>query len=261
MRRKDGSFVVFDPLGSAGTVINGINALGEVAGNYVINDQAHGLLGRKDGTFVTFDPPGGFNTAPEWISDAGEIAGYYEDQLGVLHGFIRHKDGNFTVIDVPGAVTADGKSTFLMSLNDEGELVSHYSAGTHGADRGFIRHTDGIVANLDPPGGLTDDAAHADAEGYELRAVTLPLSENQLGDVAGYFDDSGGFVQGFVRHADGAFETFEAPGVTTGSGLGTFPTSINNKGEVTGYFYTGSIGVSHGFLMTPPATGISLPRK
>ena len=136
-----------------------------------------------------------------------------------------------------------------------------YSAGTHGADRGFIRHTDGIVANLDPPGGLTDDAAHADAEGYELRAVTLPLSENQLGDVAGYFDDSGGFVQGFVRHADGAFETFEAPGVTTGSGLGTFPTSINNKGEVTGYFYTGSIGVSHGFLMTPPATGISLPRK
>jgi hypothetical protein len=261
VRRKDGSFVVFDPLGSAGTVINSINVLGEVVGNYVINDQAHGLLGRRDGTFVTFDPPGGFNTAPEWISDAGEIAGYYEDQLGVLHGFIRHKDGNFTLVDVPGAVAADGKGTFPMSLNENGDVIGHYSAGTHGADRGFIRHKDGIVANLDPPGSVTDDAAHADAEGYELRAVTLPLSVNQLGEVAGYFDDSGGFVHGFVRHADGTFVTFEAPGASAGSGLGTFPTSINERGEVTGYFYIGSIGVSHGFLMARQTTGISTPRK
>lgn len=261
VRRKDGSFMVFDPLGSAGTVINTINGEGEAAGNYVINDQAHGLLGRDDGTFVTFDPPGGFNTAPEWINDAGDIAGYYEDEVGVLHGFVRHKDGTFITMDVPGAMAAQGKGTFPMSLNENGELTGHYSAGANGLDRGFVRSKDGKVTNLDPPGAILDDAAHADPDGYVLRAVTAPLSINGRGEIAGYFDDTSGFVHGFVRHADATFTTFEAPGATKGSGLGTFPAAINDRGEVTGYFYTGSIGVQHGFLMSPPATSAVAPRK
>ena len=261
VRRKDGSFAVFDPLGSAGTVINGINAQGEVAGNYVINDQAHGLLGRKDGSFVTFDPPGGFNTAPEWISDAGEIAGYYEDEAGVLHGFIRHKDGTFASVDAPGALSTTGKGTYPMGLNAGGDLIGHYSAGANSLDRGFIRHKDGATENVDPPGAITDDAAHADAEGYVLRGVTAPLSVNQRGEVAGYFDDATGFVHGFVRHADATFSVFEVPGATQGSGLGTFPASINDSGEVTGYFYTGSIGVQHGFVMSPQASGGVASRK
>jgi hypothetical protein len=261
VRRKDGSFAVFDPLGSAGTVLNAINAPGDVAGNYVINDQAHGLLGHRDGKFISFDPPGGFNTAPEWITDSGEIAGYYEDQLGVLHGFIRHKDGTFATIDVPDAIGGEGKGTFPMSLNENGELVGHYSAGGNGLDRGFVRHKDGSVASVDPPGGITDDAAHADAEGYVLRAVTAPLSVNERGEATGYFDDTSGFVHGFVSHADGAFTTFEVPGATPGSGLGTFPASINNAGEVTGYFYTGTIGVQHGFVMSPASTHAHAPRK
>lgn len=265
-RRKDGSFVVFDPLGSAGTVINSINAQGDVTGNYVVNDQAHGLIGHKDGTFVTFDPPGGFNTAPEWIADNGDVAGYYEDQLGVLHGFIRHKDGNFATLDVPGAVAADGKGTFPMSVSADGEAVGHYTVGDHGTDRGFIRHKDGAVENLDPPGSITDDAVHADPEGYVLHAVTAPLSVNQRGEIAGYFDDTNGLVHGFVRRAGGAFETFEVPGASTGSGLGTFPTSISDRGEVAGYYYTGTIGVAHGFIMAPqagtkPAPGSSARKK
>jgi len=261
LRRKDGSFIVFDPLGSAGTVINAINALDQVAGNYVVNDQAHGLLGRKDGTFVTFDPPGGFNTAPEWINDTGEIAGYYEDEVGMLHGFIRHKDGTFTTVDVPGAVAGEGKGTFPMGLNESGSMIGHYSAGANSLDRGFIRQKDGTFANLDPPGGITDDAAHADAEGYVLRAVTAPLGMNRLGEIAGYFDDTSGFVHGFVRHADAAFTVLDVPGASKGSGLGTFPASINDSGEVTGYFYTGAIGVQHGFLMTPPPSHTPASRK
>ncbi len=261
LRRKDGSFVVFDPLGSAGTVINSVNAQGDVTGNYVVNDQAHGLLGHKDGTFATFDPPGGFNTAPEWIADNGDIAGYYEDQLGVLHGFIRHKDGTFSVADVSGAVAAQGKGTFPMSVSENGEIVGHYTAGEHGMDRGFIRHRDGAVENIDPPGSITDDAAHADPEGYVLHAITDPLTINQRGEIAGYFDDTNGLVHGFVRRVGGAFGTFEVPGASTGSGLGTFPTGINDRGEVVGYYYTGAIGVVHGFVMAPQAGSNPAPQK
>ncbi|HWF40173.1 MAG TPA: hypothetical protein VG322_16730 [Candidatus Acidoferrales bacterium] len=261
LRRNDGSFAIFDPLGSAGTVINSMNAQGEVTGNYVVNDQAHGLLGHKDGSFVTFDPPGGFNTAPEWIADNGDIAGYYEDQLGVLHGFIRHKDGTFAVTDVPSAVASQGKGTFPMSISENGELIGHYTAGEHGADRGFIRHKEGAIENIEPPGSITDDAVHADPEGYVLHAITDPLSINSNGEIAGYFDDTNGLVHGFVRRAAGNFEIVEVPGASTGSGLGTFPTSINHRGEVTGYYYTGSVGVVHGFVMTPHLGSNSAPRK
>lgn len=257
IRRKDGTFVVFNPLGSAGTVINSINALGDVAGNYVLNDQAHGLLGHRDGNFISFDPPGSYNTAPEWIAEDGDITGYYEDQLGVLHGFVRHTDGTFATADVAGAIAAQGKGTFPMSVSEGGEIVGHYTAGEHGTDRGFIRHKVGMVENIDPPGSITDDAVHADAEGYVLHAITDPLSINRRGEIAGYFDDTNGLVHGFVRRANGKFETFEVPGASTGSGLGTFPTGINDRGEVVGYYYTGTVGVVHGFVMRPQAGNTS----
>jgi hypothetical protein len=250
IRHPDGGFTTFDPPGSAGTVINSINDQGESAGNFVVNDEAHGLLGRRDGSFLTFDPPGSFNTAPEWISNHGEITGYYEDETGVLHGFVRHKDGTFTTVDVPDATAAEGKGTFPMVLSEDGEVAGHHSAGVSGADRGFLLHKGGTIDHLDPPGSITDSLIHADAEGYELRAVTAPLSVNAQGEIAGYFDDSTGFVHGFVRHPDGTFATFEVPGATPGSGLGTFPSSLNNAGEVTGFYYTGAIGVPHGFVMS-----------
>ncbi len=257
IRHPDGSFTTFDPPGSAGTVINSINDQGESAGNFVVNDRAHGLLGRRDGSFLTFDPPGSSNTAPEWISNQGEITGYDEDETGGLHGFIRHKDGTFTTVDVPGATTAEGKGTFPMILSEDGEVAGHHSAGASGMDRGFLRHKSGVIDNLDPPGSITDNLTHADAEGYELRAVTAPLSVNAQGEITGYFDDSTGFVHGFVRHKDGTFATFEVPGATKGSGLGTFPSSINNAGEVTGFYYTGAIGVPRGFVMSHARPAVS----
>ncbi len=249
VRHRDGRFTLFDPPGSAGTVVNSINAQGNIAGNYVVNDEAHGLLGRREGTFVAFDPPGSLNTAPEWISDQGEVTGYYEDESGVLHGFIRHNDGAFTTFDAPSASAAEGKGSFPMSLSEDGQVTGHYSAGTNGMDRGFIRHKDGTIENLDPPGSITDNLVHADTEGYVLRAVIAPLSINSRGEIAGYFDGTNGWVHGFVRHTNGTFTTFEVPGASKGSGLGTFPTSINNTGDITGFYYTGAIGVPRGFVM------------
>ena len=47
--------------------------------------------------------------------------------------------------------------------------------------------------------------------------------------------------------------TFDAPGAGTGSGLGTFPLSINSTGAITGY-YTDANFLDHGFLRAPDGT-------
>jgi len=52
-----------------------------------------------------------------------------------------------------------------------------------------------------------------------------------------------------VRHKDGTFTTFDAPGAAKTGNLGTFAESINYGGDITGYFYAGANAVLHGFLL------------
>mgnify|MGYP001799381411 CR=1 FL=1 len=82
--------------------------------------------------------------------------------------------------------------------------------------------------------------------------ATAPLSINESGEIAGYFGDIAGVVHGFVRHADGTFTIFEAPGAAKTGNLGTFSDSINSTGDIAGYFYTGPNAVLHGFLLKRP---------
>jgi hypothetical protein len=46
----------------------------------------------------------------------------------------------------------------------------------------------------------------------------------------------------------GTFITFDAPGAGTGGGQGTFPASINQSGDVTGYYLDANF-LQHGFLL------------
>ncbi len=55
---------------------------------------------------------------------------------------------------------------------------------------------------------------------------------------------------GFLRHKDGTFTTFDAPGVGTGFEQGTSPISINFRGEITGQYVDGNNAL-HGFLRKP----------
>jgi len=63
-RLADGTITPLDPQGSIGTVVQSINRTGEITGNCVIDDTAHGFLGRTEGSFAIFDSPGSTNTAP-----------------------------------------------------------------------------------------------------------------------------------------------------------------------------------------------------
>ncbi len=52
---------------------------------------------------------------------------------------------------------------------------------------------------------------------------------------------------GFLRARDGTFTTFDAPGAGKGANQGTFASSINPAGAITGTYKDASM-VSHGFL-------------
>lgn len=64
------------------------------------------------------------------------------------------------------------------------------------------------------------------------------MSINDRGEIAGFYGDANGQVHGFLRARDGT------------SPVGnTFPTSINSRGEITGYSSQFSFGVGGvGFL-------------
>jgi hypothetical protein len=74
---------------------------------------------------------------------------------------------------------------------------------------------------------------------------------NQWGAIAGTYVDANDVYQGFLRSPEGKFTTFQAPGADTtpGSYNGTVAQSINDFGEITGY-YADATGLAHGFLRT-----------
>ncbi len=100
MRAADGTITKFDVPGAGtgagqGTIPEGIDLAGVIAGNYVdASGVNHGFVRALDGTITKFDVPGAGNgpgqgTIPLTLNPAGMITGYYIDANGVAHGFLR----------------------------------------------------------------------------------------------------------------------------------------------------------------------------
>jgi hypothetical protein len=82
---------------------------------------------------------------------------------------------------------------------------------------------------------------------------TFPDSINDGGAITGHYIDANNVNHGFLRSPSGdAFITFDIPGAgtTAGSGFGSFPSSINDGGAITGN-YIDANNVKHGYLRIP----------
>ncbi len=89
------------------------------------------------------------------------------------------------------------------------------------------------IVKFDPPGSL----------------YTVPYSVNSGGTVAGYYEDAQFSLHGFIRDLAGNFTIVDAPGVATAQGYGTVLLSINDSGDVVGYFTPASdLGIYNGYL-------------
>ena len=109
---------------------------------------------------------------------------------------------------------------------------------------------------FDAPGACSSDSNPACvAEG------TIPESINLFGVITGRYygaDDVGhGFVS-YPPYNKWTFTAIDAPGACSSAcfGAGTFPSSINGEGVVTGFFYDAS-DVAHGFLSRPPYSTVT----
>lgn len=194
---------------------------------YVAGFLLGGLCGAVQAASIqTFDVPGQVTaTYPVSINRGGDLAGYYLDAQYAPHGFVRAASGAITKFDVPGATAG----TFPTGINGDGTITGYYWVSAY-VPHGFVRSSDGTISTVD----LGSDTP------------TSPSAINSSGATTGYYFPPvtpTSYAIGFIRDPSESTTTFTFPG------QGTFPTSINDSGVVTGQVN------SQGFVLAANGTG------
>ncbi len=158
----------------------------------------------------------------------------------------QHAQGpQLIVFDAPGATTkvstlcAGICGTQAIAMNDSGTVVGFYT-DDNVLPHGFIRTADGKYTSFEAP-----DAGTAP---YLVQG-TLPYTINNVGVIAGQYEDANNVYHGFIRYSATHYEVVDAPGADTkaNSGHGTQVLSNNDAGESAG-IYVDAAGTEHSFF-------------
>jgi hypothetical protein len=249
LRARDGSVATFDPPDAGGTGFfkgtfpTGIDPAGEITGSFTdAGGGSHGFLRTGNGAFTTFDAPGGVgSTFPISINPSGVIAGIYGGNgfFTTNHGFLREPDGTLTTFAPPGSVNGETNGVPALGINPAGDVTGSYF-DTNLVAHGFLRTHQGTLAVFDAPGA-----------GTGFFQGTFPNGIDPAGNITGSYSDANGLPHGFLRAFNGTFTTFDAPGALNSAGCGypgTSPSSINQSGDITGFYGDANCAV-HGFLL------------
>jgi hypothetical protein len=172
--------------------------------------------------------------SPTDINNKGQISG--STNSFVSRGYVL-ANGSYTFIDEPNSIPGNPHAgqdtgTFIQGINDSASFAGSFADPTVHY-HAFI-FVGGVYTTIDPPGTIKTN-------GYGL---------NDFGTVVGRFIDASQINHGFV-YQNGAFTIVDAPGASmaqAGAFNGTYLTGINDRGDLTGYFYSGSTATSeHGF--------------
>jgi hypothetical protein len=185
-------------------------------------EDASEKKGLKADRFIVFNAPGATTTEPVGVDGEGRVVGFYFDANADEHGFLRRENGKFVPIVVPGL-----KLAIPWDINSRGEIIGNGfdAAGMHG----FLQTRDGKSVVFDPPG----------------TAFTYANAINVHGTITGSYCGVG-HCGAYVRDRGGEITTFDYPGAV----WGTFPSSINEKGEIAG-FWSDEVQNLHLFLREP----------
>jgi probable HAF family extracellular repeat protein len=222
-------YVRVDPPTSVSTFARGINARGDVVGTYTdVNGEGHGFVFR-DGVFSDVVAPGGVSLAPRMINATGDIVG---SAFGATdHGFLLTDDGVYTEIDYPGA-----SGTQAFGINNAGDITGRYfDSANH--ENGYILRGS-VFSKVRLPDSCLTDVYAAQDNGAVL-----------AGDFCTRVD---GGRHGFVRDATG-FTAIDFPNQPFPC---TFARSINERGDVGGFFAT--VNTVDECNSGPPAEGFFL---
>ncbi|HLJ00226.1 MAG TPA: type I secretion C-terminal target domain-containing protein [Bradyrhizobium sp.] len=253
--------------GSSDTEANGINASGQVVGFF--NDSAgdHGFLD-QGGVLTPIDVAGASLTEAEDINTSGQIVGFFTSNA-VTHGFL-DTNGVFSTIDGPGS-----NFTEAFGINASGKSVGFF-IGSDKVTHGFFDQG-GVVTGFDAPNSKFTEAQGINASGQIVGLFTdnnnvthgfldtngvfttiddtsagvkstQAIGINDSGEIVGFFTDGTG-QHGFLDQG-GVFTTINVPSATFTNAF-----SINDAGQIAGIFKD-SAGTTHGFVDTPPTSGI-----
>jgi|HubBroStandDraft_6_1064221.scaffolds.fasta_scaffold15320_3 uncharacterized membrane protein len=189
----------------------GINARGDIAGNY--HDSAgnvHGFLLRQ-GNFSTIDFPDASFTSARGINARGDIVGRILGAGGDEHGFLL-RDGTFTKIDFPGA-----SATTARGVNDAGDITGRHF-DSEGRESGFILK-DGKFFNVHISASCSTDVWMAMNNGRVL-----------VGDVCTTADNG---IHGYVQRQPGKSQAIDFPGASAPC---TAVRWINERGDMVGVY-------------------------
>ena len=221
------------PGAQGGTVVQGINNLGHLVGEYTVrNPSTPGSTGDPypqafvdtGGTITTIGPGGlpyGQNSSATGINNRGQIVGHSGHYETTARGFL-YQGGQFTEIDAPGNTAF----TTAFGINDFSQVVGSYLPFTSATGRsGFLWTSKGTFQDIAYPGSQSTAARGINDRGWIV------------GD---YVASGGGNSHGFLD-VNGRFQTIDAPGAVSTTAEG-----VNNLGEIVGTFYDGSH--YHGFV-------------
>jgi hypothetical protein len=223
-----------------------------------------GFLRTPQGTLVPVADPADASTPPitepVGINQEGIITGvFFDTQANEYDSFFLFPNGTYKTYVFPGLPT--GSETALARANDVGGLCGWVFPNTAGSQfqafvsLPFYEGAKNIIFSV------TNSVS------------TFCYGINDFNVAAGTYQDSAGVSQGFVRTAEGAITTIDAPGAATTPGsepcpvqaggtpiAGTTVEGINNLGDVSGHFFDTSYN-EHGFMLshTGKFTQIDVP--
>jgi probable HAF family extracellular repeat protein len=243
---------------------------------YAINNNG-GMVGTYDGqdgfvygeeAFASLDSGRVFILPPTAINDLGQIAGHSVVRKGwswERHAFL-HDEGKIVNPDFPFSNRRSRSRQpmiFPLGINNEGTVVGMQVKPGNLKTRPFIYEDWGFRSigpfrkGLNYIGGINDEglpAGHSSKLGaylYDGATFTpisysfplFPMDLNISDQVVGFYFGGDRRAHGFF-YDDGRVLTIDYPGAA-----GTFLTSINDRGDLAGWYR--EEGTNHSFVATP----------
>lgn len=231
--------IIYPEAGVFFTSATGINPRGDIVGQFRTATSRLGFLRSRDGQYAPVGYPGAAATNAWGIDHSGHIVGDYRlSPAGPILGFLY--DGSYwQTIDCSSTLGA--VHSFAFGVNGNGQIVGEYklpgvALGQPG--RAFL-YQDGACVDITPP-----DAGAGPS-------VAVAWAINSGGDSAGYYV-AAGVTHGWIRRADGSYETVDYPGAILTNIRG-----INPQGRSAGVFRAASNLPNQGFYRS--ADGVLVP--
>jgi hypothetical protein len=223
-----------------------LNNRGEVVGHcgHQLGTTVVGFIGNpKAGGASLLAYPGAISTWAFGINDLGQVVGYYQNQPPVdccflrdtwSHGFLWDKaSGEYRTIDNPLADTIRGGPTWLMGINNKGQIVGFY----FGDNRVFFQVYSFVYDN-----GTFTPVEHPDA----WEASTFIYGFNNNGQIFGEYNGPTCSNRCLFLYDSGKYFDVNLPlplnsprpdGVPAGTAFPGFIGGMNDRGQFVGTYY------------------------